>query len=282
MPPRESARLVVIAPAAAEILEELGLTGDVVGIGDYIDRPAALLTLPRVGAYNQPSVEAVLELQADILITAESEAAQTSNRQLRTLGLEVLELDTSTLDGVRESILILGDRLARQKDAVRLVREIDHSMEEIREAAKGAGRRSVLFVVGRDPLYAAGPGSHIDGMIAAAGGINLLQTGAPYQMVSLEAVLGKMPDVIIDTSDNGPGALRGIEPGSWGSWDFLPAVRKNRVFWVDPDLLVIPGMRLPEMTRRIGRMIHPDLFGEPAESDFRPDSSMERPREDSP
>ena len=278
----EHARLVVIAPAAAEILEELGLTDDVVGVGDYIDRPPALLALPRVGDYNQPSIEAVLELQADILITTTSKAAQASNRHFRQLGVEVVELDTSTMDVVRESILLLGNRLARHESAERLVREFDNAMQEIRTAAQGARPRSVLFVVGRDPLYAAGPGSHIDGMIAATGGINLLQAGAPYQMVSLEAVLEKMPDVIIDTSDNSPHALRGIEPGTWGTWDFLPAVRKNRVFWVDPDLLVIPGMRLPGMTRRVGRMIHPEIFGAPGEFDFRPDRSMERPLEDSP
>ncbi len=259
---------MVVSPSAAEILGRLGLAGDVVGIGDYVREPESLLTLPRVGAYNQPSVEAVLELRPDALITVKSDAARVSNRRFRSLGVDVIELDTSTLDGVRASITTLGERLHREEEAARLVGEMDEAMAEVRRTAEGADRPEVLCVVGTDPLYAAGPGSHIDRMIEAAGGVNLLSDGAPYQMISLETVLERMPEVIIDTSDNRPDARRGRRTGSWGAWEFLPAVRKNRVFWVDPELLVIPGIRLPEMTRRIGRMIHPEIFGEPTEADF--------------
>jgi iron complex transport system substrate-binding protein len=154
-------------------------------------------------------------------------------------------------------------------------------MRAVGSRAAAAPRLKVLFVVGRDPLYVAGPGSHIDTMIRSAGGANIAaDSGAPYQMVSLEAMLERLPDVIIDTSDNRPDALRGRRPGPWETWDFLPAVRKNRVFWVDPDRLVIPGIRLPAMTERMGRLIHPELFGEPAEADFQ--TPTETTIEDSP
>jgi iron complex transport system substrate-binding protein len=123
-------------------------------------------------------------------------------------------------------------------------------------------------------------------MIRNAGGKNAAaDSGAPYQLVSLEAMLEELPDVIIDTSDNGPGARRGRQPGPWGTWEFLPAVRENRVFWIDPDLLVIPGIRLPAMTERMGRLIHPEIFGEPAEADFKPSDEpgpTETTIEDSP
>ena len=71
-----------------------------------------------------------------------------------------------------------------------------------------------------------------------------------------------MPEVIIDTSDNRRGALRGVEPGWWGQWPSLPAVADGAVYWVDPSRLVIPGIRLPEMARLMSRLIHPETFGE--------------------
>jgi hypothetical protein len=37
---------------------------------------------------------------------------------------------------------------------------------------------------------------------------------------------------------------------------------------VDPLRLVIPGPRLPQMTRLMGRLIHPEIFGEPSPEDF--------------
>jgi iron complex transport system substrate-binding protein len=245
--------LVVVSPAAAEMLAELGLTDWIVGIGDYVTRPAELNSLPRVGPYNSPNVEKVLELQADILITARSDASRGSNMRLRDLGVD------------------LGERLDREETADRILESLESAMTAIRHQTRGANQPTVLFVVGRDPLYIAGPGSHIDEMIRTAGGVNVAaDAGSPYQIASLEAILARLPDVIIDTSDNGPDARRGRRPGPWSTWDFLPAVRNNRVFWVDPDLLVIPGMRLPAMTERMGRLIHPEIFGEPGETDFKP------------
>ncbi len=263
--------LVVVSPAAAEMLAELGLTDQIVGIGDYVTRPAELNSLPRVGSYNSPNVEKVLELQADILITARSNASRGSNMRLRDLGVEILELDTADWDGSRQALATLGKRLDREETADRILESLESAMTAIRRQTEGAARPTVLFVVGRDPLYIAGPDSHIDEMIRTAGGVNVAaDAGSPYQIASLEAILARLPDVIIDTSDNGPDARRGRLPGPWSAWDFLPAVRDNRVFWIDPDLLVIPGMRLPAMTERMGRLIHPEIFGEPGETDFKP------------
>jgi ABC-type Fe3+-hydroxamate transport system substrate-binding protein len=91
---------------------------------------------------------------------------------------------------------------------------------------------------------------------------------APYQQLSIEAVLERAPEVIVDASDNRPGAPRGRLAGAWGRWDFLPAVRAERVYQVDPSRLVIPGLRLPEMARLMGELIHPESFGEAEPADF--------------
>jgi iron complex transport system substrate-binding protein len=131
-------------------------------------------------------------------------------------------------------------------------------------------RRRVLVVVGRDPLYVAGPGSHVDEMIRLAGGANVAHDAlAPYQQVSLEVILERMPEVIIDASDNRPGSPRGRQTGRWGEWPFLPAVQDERVYWVDPGLLLIPGLRLPEMTLLAGRLIHPETFGAAGDAEMR-------------
>ena len=102
-----------------------------------------------------------------------------------------------------------------------------------------------------------------DEMIAMVGGTNVFHAApSTYHRVSMEAVLERLPDVIIDTSDNGPLALRGRVHGDWGQWAFLPAGREQRVYLVDPSRLVIPGIRLPEMTRLMGKLIQPEAFGQ--------------------
>jgi ABC-type Fe3+-hydroxamate transport system substrate-binding protein len=101
-------------------------------------------------------------------------------------------------------------------------------------------------------------------MIELVGGRNVAADSiASYQQLSMEAVLERLPEVIIDTSDNAPDAARGRIAGTWGRWEFLPAVRDDRVYQVEPGRLVIPGLRLAEMTRLMARLVHPETFGEP-------------------
>jgi iron complex transport system substrate-binding protein len=265
----EGMRIVVMAPAAAEVIDRLGLTDRVVGRGDYVVWPPALQEIPRVGAYHSPSVETVLSLGTTLLLTTSSQAARGTHQKLRDLGIEVLALDTNTYQGLLSSITAVGEKVGREERAREVVEEIRQEMDEIRRLARDAPRRRVVFVVDRDPLYVAGPGSHVDEMIRAVGGENIAADAtSDWQLLSMEVILERAPEVIVDTSENGRGARRGRVPGSWARWPFLPAVEENRVYWVDPIRLVIPGPRLPQMTRLMGRLIHPEIFGDPSPEDF--------------
>jgi iron complex transport system substrate-binding protein len=256
-------RIVVMSASAAEILDSLDLLDRVVGVGDFVQWPPELAGLPRLGAYDTPSPEQVLALRTDLLIVTGSKAGKASYERLRSLGVEVMELKTNTYEAVLASLRQVGERLGRAERAREVEREIRSRMDGIRLRAEGAAKPRVLFVVGQNPLYVAGPGSHADEMVRAAGGVNVASDAlSPYQLVSLEAMLDRQPDVIIDSSDNRPGALRGRQLGPWGRWTFLPAVRQRRVYHVDPVRLSIPSPRLPEMTELVGKMIHPEIFGE--------------------
>ena len=256
-------RVVVLAPAAAEMLEALDLLDRVVGIGDFGPWPEVISDRPSLGGYDSPNVELALELEADLVLTASSDAAIASHRRMETLGIRVVSLDTSTYRGVFDSLERVGELFAKSTRASKVADGMRESLGEIEARAANAPSRRVLFVVGRDPLYVAGPGSHIDEMIRLVGGQNVAHDAlSPYQQVSLEAILERVPDVIIDTSDNRPGAARGRRTGDWGRWEFVPAVRNDRVYQVDPDKLVIPGLRLPEMTLLMGKLAQPEIFGE--------------------
>ena len=256
-------RVVVVAPAAAEMLEALGLLDRVVGIGEFGPWPHALDGRPLVGGYASPNVERVLELRADVVLTTESAAATAAHARLESLGVRVVALDTSTYQGVFDSLARMGRLFGRQRETEALASRMRAEIEEVRTRARGAPPRRVLCVVGRDPLYVAGPGSHLDELIRLVGGENVAaDAAAPYQQFSLEAVLERLPQVIVDSSDNRPGALRGRAAGSWSAFGFLPAVETDRVYSIDPGRLAIPGLRLGEMARLMGKLVQPELFGE--------------------
>lgn len=282
------ARIAAMAPAAVEILDVLGMLDRVVGVGDFVQWPPAIRSLPRLGPFHAPNIERVLGLRADLLVTAHSEAAAANLARLDALGVPVLALRTDTYEGTLDAIHILGQTLGADERARAVIQDIRARMQRVTERAARAPRRRVLAVVGHDPLYVAGPGSHVDALITAAGGENVAGDAlSPYQLVSLESMLERRPEVIIDTSGSAGGTAHGQVLGSWAQWPFLPAVAGKRVFWVDPLRLLIPGPRLPEMAEMMGRLIHPEIFGEPSADELGPmqeaaATEPDAPAEDAP
>jgi iron complex transport system substrate-binding protein len=259
-----------MAPWAAETIAALGADDEVVGVGDFVSWPPALAGRPKVGAYDQPNLETLLGLGATLFVSTRSQAASAQHQRLRQLGIDVLELDTATYRGTLEAIALLGERLERADAARALVADIEARVAGVRERAQGATRRRVLVAVGQEPLYVAGPGSHLDELIAVAGGENVAgDAQAPWAMLSLETALAARPEVILDTSDNRADG-RGRVAGFWARWPFLPAVADHRVYALDPARLAIPGPRLGEMAELMGKLVHPEIFGEASERELGP------------
>jgi ABC-type Fe3+-hydroxamate transport system substrate-binding protein len=107
----------------------------------------------------------------------------------------------------------------------------------------------------------AGIGTFIDDLVREAGGENIAaDTGLPYPRLSLEAVLARAPEVIIDT------AMRheeGADPALWTRFPSLPAVRDGRVYGYRAFTALRGGPRLAEAAEEFARMIHPELSPRP-------------------
>lgn len=261
-------RLAVLSPAAAETLALLGVADRVVAVGDWVTWPPEIAAKPKLGAYDEPSRERLLELGVDTLVTSASVAGRAGREELERLGIRVVEFETDTFAGALEGIETVGALVGREPQAARLVAGVRARVDAVATGVAGAPRVRALVVVGRDPLFVAGPGSFLDELVRLAGGENVAaDAGAPWAMVSLEAMLARRPEVILDTSENRPGAPRGALAGEWARWPFLPAVAAGRVHFVDPALLAIPGPRLGEMAERMARFLHPERFGAPRQDD---------------
>jgi len=198
-------------------------------------------------------------------------AGRGDREALRRLGIRVVELDTERYGSALAAIGTVGELVGRGSEAKRIVAAIESRLAALEAATRGLPRRSALVVVGREPLFVAAGGSFLDRLIRAGGGANVAgDLATPFAQVSLEAILERRPEVIVDTADNRAGALRGAVLGSWGRYGFLPAVRDRRVYFVDPEEVTIPGPRMGEIAERLARMIHPGLFGRPRPDDFAP------------
>ena len=257
-------RIVSTAPSVTETLFALGLGDRVVGVSTYCHYPAQATKLPRVGTYMTPNLETIARLRPDLVIL--QKLPKSSARRLTDLGLQVLEVDSGDMNQNLENILTIGKATQTKPKAENLVAGIRHRLATLQQNAAGRKPRSVVFIVGRTPgklegLVVVGAGSYLSELLTAAGGANIFaDSPRGYLKTSLEVIVRRNPDVIIDMGDMAEttGATEAHKQGVvalWSSQPTLKAIATHTIFAVASDIFVVPGPRMLDAAQAFAAML---------------------------
>lgn len=258
-------RIVSSAPSNTEILFALGLGDRVAAVTNFCDYPAEAKQKPKIGGL-RPNLEAIVAQQPDLvlattLLPAEALAALEGQQ------IPVAILSPTNFDGVLKNVRAVGRMTGATAAAERVAGEMQRRWNAVAEKAKSASSTPRVFyeLDATDPsaVVAAGHGTFIDAMIAAAGGVNVAAAMAPgqqYPKVSAEAVLQANPQLIVlgDAPYGQSAETVAKRPG----WSAVEAVQKGAVAGItDDNLISRPGPRLVEGLELMAKIIHPELFG---------------------
>jgi len=248
-PAAQTLRVVSMNPSLTQMLLALDAQQVLVGVDEYsADLEPAVAALPRVGGLFNPSLEAVVALEPDLVVVVPSVQQRDFRSRLRELGVEVIELTAHTLDQILESMQTLGDRIDRSQAAHERVAAIRSTWIDVAQEASQRPRRSAVLIVQRDPLYLVGGGSYLNAMLDAAGLDNAaVEYSEAYPRVSLEWLIAAEPQVIIDSSEDPVPAIE-----HWSRWTSIPAVATGRVVAIPQGLVTLPG---PYLDRSLQMMV---------------------------
>ncbi len=253
--PDRVARVVSLSPSSTEIVYALGAGDRVVGLDRYSDWPPETRKVDKVGANLEPSLERIVALRPDLVLTATTANTQATTQAIERTGIAVFVSKADTLAQIYEDIESIGDAIGRLPEARVLTRSMRARLEALR--ARHAGRRPVrtLLVVWSEPLVVAGRASHLDDLITAAGGVNIVDDSAiPFPNYSLERVMARAPEaLVVGTHAYGSPPLAPLE-----RLTTVPAVRDHRVYLIDGDLLFRPGPRVVEGAEALARLLVPE------------------------
>ncbi len=251
-------RIVSLVPVATEILFGLGEGRRLVGRSRYDDYPLEVLAVPDVGDAIRPSIETVLLRDPDLVILIGGSDNAQAAREMARLDVPFVSLLFNTLDDLHTNVLRLGRLVGRSHEAFEMWERIERDLDEVRIAVEGSPRPRVFYDVGYPPAFTVGAGSYLDTLIAIAGGSNVFgDLSAPSPRVSLEAIMGRDPDIIIHPVSDGV-AAGGVLPSERPGWSYLRAVRSGSVRTVPADLLHRLGPRIGEAARLLAIALHPE------------------------
>ena len=248
-------RIVSLAPSITECLFALGAGPQVKGVTDFCNYPPEAARKAHVGGMINPSIEAVVGLEPDLVVLSMEGNEREDFKKLVSFGIPVFVSNPRTLEGIYSSLGVLGTLTGREDSARHLVASLRARERAVRDAAGGTPGVGVLLFVSLQPLMCAGRNTFIDELLAAAGGTNLaLRARGTYPSYSRENVVADNPEVIIVTSDILPdgASLTRMFP-EWGS---VRAVQAGRVFRLNADILSRPGPRALDALERLFHLLH--------------------------
>ena len=264
--PGNPKRIISLSPNATDILEGVGAFDRVVAVSDYCSYPPSVASLPRVGGWQNASLEEVASLAPDLVVMAEVQAPFVDSH-LQALGIKTLVVPSQSLQDVFTAIDAVGRGVGRQKAAGRLQSEVRAALDGVAGRTRGLPKPSVLCVVDRVPgtlrgLYAATRGSYLSRLIEIAGGRPIAPPATfNYGRIGKEAVVTLDPDVVIDMVQGAQGALAEEPIAIWSELNQIRAVRRGRVHPVR-DMFVLHASQFVAQTAELfSQLIHPEVFG---------------------
>jgi len=264
----QALRIVSTTPSITEMLFALGLGDRVAGVTTACRFPDEARSLPKIGTFIQPNLEVILGLEPDLVIIQENPTQLRA--RLESFGLSVLELEHKSVNDIYVSLRLIAEAAGDAGRAEPVIDGIRTELAQIREQASALPRRRAMFVIGRTPgalegLMAVGPASYLNELMEVAGGDNIFADAiAAYPKVSIEEILARDPEVIVDmgemadTVDVTDADKRRVVD-LWARYPAIAAVGDHRVFAVASDIFVVPGPRMVEAAREFLRMFHPEI-----------------------
>lgn len=232
-PPR---RIVSLVPSQTELLYELGLEEEVVGITKFCIHPDSWFrNKKRVGGTKTIHLDIVRDLQPDLIIANKEENTQAQIQELA-LQYPVWISDITTIEQGLEMIRQIGDITGKANEAIQLVSHIQEGFLKIAATARPV---KVAYYIWKDPWMTAGGDTFISDVITRIGWENVVATKNRYPEVSPEELAGTGVEYILLSSEPYPFKDKHIAEIQ----AMLPGVK---VLLVDGEMFSWYGSRMKE------------------------------------
>lgn len=195
-------RIVSTVPSQTELLCDLGLEKEVVGITAYCVHPGHWLKEKTViGGTKDLQIERIKDLQPDLIIANKEENIKEQISQLAQ-DIPVYVSDIKSPQDALQMIADIGEICRRSHGAKALIKKIEKGLTTFDEASNLG---TCSYFIWKDPWMVVSEDTFIQSMIALTGLKNAMPLAeARYPELKLEDLVKLKPDVILLSSEPYP------------------------------------------------------------------------------
>jgi ABC-type Fe3+-hydroxamate transport system substrate-binding protein len=245
-------RIISLVPSQTELLADLGLEEEVIGITKFCIYPEKWFrSKTRVGGTKQLNIELIRSLKPDLIIGNKEENTAEDISNLEGIA-PVWMSDIYTLEGALKMIVSIGEIVSKKWESEVMVKKIQ---EEFNRIKKAPSRKKVLYFIWKDPEFLAGKNTFIDAMLEAVGFANCCRLERYPALADIETI---HPDFIFLSSEPFPFKEEHTEY-------FQELYPNAKVVFVDGEMFSWYGSRMllaPDYFQRLAHELAVDQEGD--------------------
>jgi ABC-type Fe3+-hydroxamate transport system substrate-binding protein len=196
-------RIVSLVPSQTELLFDLGLEENIVGITKFCIHPKEKCTLKtKIGGTKNFNIEKIKSLKPDLIIANKEENYKEGIEELRNY-FPVYTSDVYNLSSALKMILEIADLTNKEKEGKSLTVKIKKAFNKLNK--KKERKLSAAYLIWNDPKMVAGNHNFIDAMLQMSGFKNIFSTKSErYPIIYTEDLVAKKPNIVMLSSEPYP------------------------------------------------------------------------------
>lgn len=227
-------RIVSVVPSQTELLYDLGLEEEVIGITKFCIHPRQWFrSKERVGGTKNLNLEKIAVLRPDLILANKEENEKAQIEALQQIAPVWLS-DIASLPQALQMIQAVGDLCDRSRKATEIAAAVQQNFEQL---TLQSWPRRVAYAIWRNPWMWAGGGTFIDDLLHRMGWQNVLAEQTRYPEASLPQIHQLKPELILLSSEPYPFAEKHLS-------EVVAACPGARMLLVDGEMFSWYGSRL--------------------------------------
>lgn len=193
-------KIISVVPSQTELLFDLGLGENVVGITKFCIHPKEQTsTKIKIGGTKNLNIEKIRVLQPDIIFANKEE---NTKEQIEILSLEfnVWTSDISNFESAIQMILMIGEVTGKSHEAHDLIKSIKSLFNLLPLSVK----KTCIYLIWNRPIMTIGGDTFINDMLERAGYLNLVENKNRYPTISEADIIELKPDLLFLSSEPYP------------------------------------------------------------------------------
>jgi ABC-type Fe3+-hydroxamate transport system substrate-binding protein len=225
-------RIISLVPSQTELLVDLGLKKELVGVTKFCVHPKGLKKEKTIiGGTKDFRYDVIDALQPDLIIGNKEENYQEGIERLAQK-YPVWMSDIYNLEDAFGMMKGVGAITGSMDKARELVKQIREDLDKLAYTEKG----TAVYLIWKDPMMGVGPQTFIDDMLIRCGLLNMI-INPRYPEVSIEELKDLNPDYLLLSSEPYPFKQKHVE-------EFATQLPQTKVQLIDGEMFSWYGSRL--------------------------------------